>query len=153
MYGDDKKILKNKLLIELELDTGVQLTGHVFVGQQQRLSDLMNDEREYLPFEHMDGAITIFLKRMMRSVKPITRAQAQGAPTENPYAILGVAENASDAAVREAYHRRVQETHPDRLASMGLAPEFVRFAHDRMTRINDAYNRIKAQRRATRETV
>jgi DnaJ-domain-containing protein 1 len=112
----------------------------------------MNDERGFLPFEAMDGAITIFLKTMMRSIKPINRAQA--AATENPYTILGVAENANDAAVREAYHRRVQETHPDRLASMGLAPEFVRFAHDRMTRINDAYNRIKAQRRAAaRETV
>jgi DnaJ-domain-containing protein 1 len=152
MYGDEKKIPKNKLLVELQLDTGVQLTGYVFVGQQQRLSDLMNDERGFLPFEAMDGAITIFLNTMMRSIKPINRARA--AATENPYTILGVAENANDAAVREAYHRRVQETHPDRLASMGLAPEFVRFAHDRMTRINDAYNRIKAQRRAAaRETV
>jgi DnaJ-domain-containing protein 1 len=152
MYGDEKKIPKNKLLVELQLDTGVQLTGYVFVGQQQRLSDLMNDERGFLPFEAMDGAITIFLKTMMRSVKPINRSQA--AASENPYTILGIAENASDAAVREAYHRRVQETHPDRLASMGLAPEFVRFAHDRMTRVNDAYNRIKTQRRAAaRETV
>jgi hypothetical protein len=146
MYGEQKKIHKNKLLVELELDSGSVLTGHVFVGQQQRLSDLMNDEREFLPFEALDGSITIFTKWMARRITPLDKPVSAANETD-PYRILGVTAGASDAELRDAYHRKVQESHPDRLAGMGLSPAIVKYAHECMARINEAYNRVRNLRR------
>ena len=145
--GNDKMVFKKKLLVELELDTGTIMNGYLFLGQTQRLSDLMNDERTYLPFEDMDGGITIFTKGMARRVKPIEKAQTAAADTADPYSVLGVARDAPDAQVREAYHQKVQETHPDKLSNLGLSPDLVKFAHERMARINEAYNKIRMARR------
>lgn len=142
VYGDSKKIYKNKLLVEVEFDSGVVWTGYLFVGQQQRLSDLMNDERIFLPFEMLDGAIEIFVKARSRRVKPIARVNA-ASDSENPFHVFGLSDTASEATLRETYHRKVQEMHPDKLASLGLSEELVRFAHERMARLNEAYSRAR----------
>jgi len=142
LYGDSKKIYKNKLLVEIEFDSGTQWTGYLFVGQQQRLSDLLNDERVYLPFELLDGSIEIFVKARTRRVKPIARVNA-AADSENPFHVLGLADSVGEAPLREAYHRKVQELHPDKLASLGLSEELIRFAHERMARLNEAYSRAR----------
>ena len=145
--GNEKFVFKKKLLVELELDTGTLMNGYLFLGQTQRLSDLMNDDRTYLPFEDMDGGITIFTKGMARRVKPVEKAQTAAAgDSADPYALLGVAKDATEVQLREAYHRKVQETHPDKLSNLGLSPELVKYAHERMSRINDAYDRICQQR-------
>jgi len=146
--GNEKMVFKKKLLVELELDSGTIMNGYLFVGQTQRLSDLMNDDRTFLPFEDMDGAITIFTKAMARRVKPVekTRAAATG-DSADPFAMLGVPQNATEVQLREAYHRKVQETHPDKLSNLGLSPDLIKFAHERMARINEAYNKIRTARR------
>jgi len=145
--GNEKMVFKKKLLVELELDSGTIMNGYLFLGQTQRLSDLMNDDRTYLPFEDMDGGITIFTKGMARRVKPVEKAQTAAADTTDPYSVLGVARDAPDLQVREAYHQKVQETHPDKLSNLGLSPDLVKFAHERMARINEAYNKIRMARR------
>ena len=146
--GNEKFVFKKKLLVELELDTGTIMNGYLFLGQTQRLSDLMNDDRTYLPFEDMDGAITIFTKGMTRRVKPVEKAAAATAGDGvDPYVMLGVPKDATEVQLREAYHRKVQETHPDKLSNLGLSPDLVKFAHERMSRINEAYNKIRLARR------
>ncbi len=146
--GNEKMVFKKKLLVELELDSGAIMNGYLFVGQTQRLSDLMNDDRTFLPFEDMDGAITIFTKAMARRVKPVEKAQTAAAGDgSDPYVILGVPQNATEVQLREAYHRKVQETHPDKLSNLGLSPDLIKFAHERMSRINEAYNKIRMARR------
>ena len=147
MYGgNDKMVFKNKLLVELELDSGRVLIGYMFVGQQQRLSDLMNDDRHFLPFENLDSSIYIFHKTAARAVRPVEKKNSANVDADNPFQVLGVADDASDVEIREAYHRCVQENHPDRLQSMSLPAEFIRLAHERMTSINDAYAKIKRMR-------
>ncbi len=148
-YGSNEKmVFKKKLLVELELDSGAIMNGYLFVGQTQRLSDLMNDDRTFLPFEDMDGAITIFTKAMARRVKPVEKAKTAAAGDgADPYVMLGVPQNATDVQLREAYHRKVQETHPDKLSNLGLSAELIKFAHERMARINEAYNKIRMVRR------
>ena len=145
--GNEKMVFKKKLLVELELDSGAIMNGYLFVGQTQRLSDLMNDDRTFLPFEGMDGAITIFTKALARRVKPMEKAQAAAGDGADPYAVLGIARDAGEVQVREAYHRKVQETHPDKLANLGLSPDIIKYAHDRMARINEAYNKIRMAHR------
>jgi DnaJ like chaperone protein len=73
------------------------------------------------------------------------RALHIGAETgrgEDPYAILGVAPDASADFVRAAYHRLVRETHPDLAIAQALPPECIALATARLARINAAYDRI-----------
>jgi DnaJ like chaperone protein len=70
-------------------------------------------------------------------------------PTRNtqgpdPYAILGIARDADDRAVKRAYRKLISEHHPDRLGDL---PEDMRKrAESRASEINAAYDRIKEQR-------
>lgn len=66
-------------------------------------------------------------------------------PREDPYAVLGLTEDATDAEVDLAYRRLIAQYHPDRVAS---AAEDVRHqAELRARAINQAYDRIRALRR------
>jgi DnaJ like chaperone protein len=62
--------------------------------------------------------------------------------TEDPYTILGVEPDAALAAIRDAYHRLVRESHPDLVIAQGLPPECIALATARIARINAAYDRI-----------
>ena len=140
------RLQKEKMSVEMEIDGGARLMGHMFVAQNQRIPDLLNDDRDFLPFENLDSSIFIFHKSAARGVKPVEKKNTANVEADNPYGVLGVADDASDVEIREAYHRCVQENHPDRLQSMSLPAEFVRLAHERMTSINDAYAKIKRMR-------
>ncbi|WP_029060918.1 DnaJ family molecular chaperone [Labrenzia sp. DG1229] len=64
----------------------------------------------------------------------------------NPYEVLGLGPEASDADLKSHYRREVQETHPDRLIARGVPEEFVRIANDRLAALNDAWAKIRAER-------
>ena len=62
-----------------------------------------------------------------------------------PYRVFGLADDASDAEIEQAYRRLISQYHPDRLA--GAAPELQQRAEARAREINAAYDRIKELRR------
>ena len=64
------------------------------------------------------------------------RRRQPAAPADDPYAVLGVAADASDAAIEQAYRRLISRHHPDRLGLPARAGE-----------INRAYDRIKTLRK------
>jgi DnaJ-domain-containing protein 1 len=142
MYESVGKLQKTKLQVEMELDDGAVLRGSVFVSQRQRLPDLMNDDRQFLPFETTDGLITIVRKQVVRRITPLNQMPAEPLSTD-PAEILGVATDATYEEVREAYLRKVQEYHPDRLSAAGMPKDFIQMANERTARINDAFDRIK----------
>jgi len=65
----------------------------------------------------------------------------------DPYAILGVTEEASADAVRAAYHRAVRDNHPDQMQARGVPPEMLHLATDRMAAINAAWKLIREARK------
>ncbi|MHC4380652.1 MAG: TerB family tellurite resistance protein [Planctomycetota bacterium] len=75
-----------------------------------------------------------------------TFAAATGKSTTSAYEVLGVAPEASDSEVRTAHRKLVREYHPDTLQSKGLPEEFMDFAKEKMTAINDAWARVKTER-------
>ena len=151
MHDSDTKLQKIKLAVEMEIDGGQRMLGSVFVSQQQRLPDLLNDDRAFLLFETSEGLIKIIRKSTIRSVTPSSQITLPMG-TNDPYEILGVAPSIPDEDLKAVYHRKVQETHPDRLASMGLPPEFAQIANDKVARLNDAYDRIRQQRSTRTQT-
>jgi DnaJ like chaperone protein len=77
------------------------------------------------------------------------RAGASAPPAAvgpDPYGVLGLARDSTDADVRQAWRRLMRENHPDSLAARGVPQEFVKRATDKVAGINAAWDRIKRER-------
>jgi len=65
----------------------------------------------------------------------------------NPYySVLGCDPGDSNEEIKKQYRKRVSEFHPDKIASKGLPEEFTQFAEDKFREIQEAYEKIKAER-------
>ena len=71
---------------------------------------------------------------------------APGARLASAYAVLGVAQSASDDAVKKAYRRQMSENHPDKLVARGLPESMQDLAKEKTQRIREAYEVICAAR-------
>lgn len=79
--------------------------------------------------------------------------QAQFAQTESiedqvraAYKLLGASENASDAELKKAYRRQMNQHHPDKLVAKGLPDEMMDIATRKAQEIKAAYELIKSSR-------
>jgi DnaJ like chaperone protein len=69
----------------------------------------------------------------------------------SPYEILGVRPDISDADLKARHRALVREHHPDKLAAVGVPPEFRCAADRRLAAINAAYDAILKGRAAAQE--
>ena len=53
---------KQRILVEVQLSTGISLFGYMYAGRGTRISDVLNDQRAFLPFEAVDGKTTLRTK-------------------------------------------------------------------------------------------
>ncbi len=148
MYESENKITKWKIEVQVELDNGARLLGFLFIKQMQRLSDLLNDQRSFLPMQTGDGLIVQIAKSTIAKVVQLDQ-KAEAAAIADPYDILGVSPRVSDEKLKESYHALCTAYHPDKLLSVGVADEFIDLANSRITRIIDAYRRVQIMRRGT----
>lgn len=88
-------------------------------------------------------------------ISPLTfrrlKATHLGAPSDDPYRILGVAPDAADEDVRKAWRTLLSESHPDRAAARGLPQEFIEVAEAKSAAINAAFDAVMRERRAHAE--
>ncbi len=103
----------------------------------------------------VNGRETDFLVRVHRAFRLPADAwdRARGAaprfrsePTDDAYAVLGVARTATNDEVRAAWKALVRANHPDSLAARGVPAEFIASATDKVAGINAAWDRIKRER-------
>ncbi|MFN3515114.1 MAG: TerB family tellurite resistance protein [Phenylobacterium sp.] len=76
------------------------------------------------------------------------KATHLGVAQDDPYAVLGVAHDASDEAVRAAWKAALSEAHPDRARARGLPSEFIEVAEAKAAAINAAFDAVMRERRA-----
>ena len=150
MFESDKKLAKINVEIEVHLDDGSLFLGMVSVRQDQRVSELMNDERQFLPIQMPEGNVVILRKTAIFKVVPLDQ-HIEHDKILDPYDILGVPRGVSDEELTRFYHNVVKENHPDKVQSAGLSPQYLDMATSRMIRINDAYERIVSMRQAKPE--
>ncbi len=65
---------------------------------------------------------------------------------DDPYLVLGLDAQASEAELKSRYRALVAENHPDRAIAHGLPPEAVAIATRRLAAINAAWDRISRER-------
>ncbi|MBI2255003.1 MAG: DnaJ domain-containing protein [Proteobacteria bacterium] len=137
------KKTRHKVMMHVELDDGIERLMALFVAPGTRVSDTLNDNRMFLPFEAADGSVEIIRKEAIRRVIPMESATQV---IRSPYDILGVPDTASDAEVKAAYHKAMMAIHPDNIAAKDLPPDFVSLANRMTAQANDAYAKIKKMR-------
>ncbi len=76
------------------------------------------------------------------------RATHLGQAKDDPYVILGVAHDADDSVVRNAWKQALSAAHPDRAMARGLPPQFIEVAEAKASAINAAFDAIQRERRA-----
>ncbi|WP_369048389.1 TerB family tellurite resistance protein [Tenacibaculum sp. UWU-22] len=65
--------------------------------------------------------------------------------TDNAYKILEITKTVSNDEVKKAYRKMAKKHHPDRL--QGLGKEYIKEAEKKFQKIQEAYEKIKAERR------
>jgi DnaJ like chaperone protein len=70
-----------------------------------------------------------------------------GAPADDPYVVLGVKPDASEADIRAAWRRALSAAHPDRVLARGLPPEYLEVAEAKAAAINAAFDQVMRERR------
>ena len=135
---------KARLMVRLCLTDGAEVEAEIWCAQGERLADVLNDARAFLPIGQGDD-----VRCIAKSV--IATAETLGsAPREarDPYEVLRIEPSASDAEVRSAWMTRMKASHPDRLASLGLDESVVYAARQACQRINAAHDEVMRTRRA-----
>jgi DnaJ like chaperone protein len=105
-----------------------------------------------------DGAVTgdelAYLARVgeLFGLSPLVfrrlKATHLGADDDDPYVILGVRHDASDAELRAAWRSQLAEAHPDRARARGLPSEFIEVAEAKAAAINAAFDAVSRERKA-----
>ena len=105
-----------------------------------------------------DGIVTFeeqqFLERVagLFGMSPLTwrrvLAEQIGAPADDPYVILSVRPDASDAEVNAAWKAALLSAHPDRAAVLGLTQAETGAAEARAAAINAAHDQVMRERNA-----
>jgi hypothetical protein len=141
MAGNSRVVQKNPIFVEVSLSGGSVMSGKLFTPPSGRVIDTLNDDRNFVPFEAMDGTTYALAKTSIQSVK-LPAMAAQVYRGSDPYMILGISHAATADQAKEAYHKLCFVNHPDRVRGLGLGGDFVELATQNMMRINAAYSHI-----------
>jgi DnaJ-domain-containing protein 1 len=141
MQTNTRTVQKTAILVEISLADGSVILGKIFVPNQGRLTDVLNDDRNFLPVESSDGTTIAIAKTAIKQVSlPVAEAAAYRGI--NPYLVLGVREGISQEELKKVYHQLCLVNHPDRIKGFGLGEEYLELATRNMARINSAYAQI-----------
>ena len=85
----DKHQKTEKIEVELLLSDGATFRVSLFVRDMERVNDLLNDPRSFLPFEDLGEQVRLVNKTMIVTVIPhdeqnVARLQEQAAPDVAP---------------------------------------------------------------------
>ncbi len=67
-----------KTEVELTMTNGKVLYGEMFLHDEQRALDILNGEKQFVPFEGMDGALSVINKAAIAKITQYSDADADG---------------------------------------------------------------------------
>ncbi len=86
--ADDVRSKIIKVEVNLILNDGTSSTGNMFCNSKQRLVDILNDGRMFLPFEDSEGVVRLLNKSAITSISPVEQSIQRPEPI--PRAIDGL---------------------------------------------------------------
>ncbi len=129
--------------------------GYVFLAYDQRVSDLLNDERGFLPLATEAGEVKVFSKRAIMEIELLeddsgerrrrTEDQVEDVVqvmSGNAYDILGAHQDADDAQVRAAYLGRIASVDVEQIRRVSDNEDLARAAEQLAKRYSAAYDAI-----------
>lgn len=140
------------VLVRLAGDAPFDAT--IFVVNGERLTDLLNDPRAFIPIRKEDGTVMAAAKSKIISIEETLPEQPKPESVRpagkgfDPYEMLNVKPGASVDEIRAAYKARIKTVHPDIIASMGLDEELAKAALLMSQKVNYAYRKIMKEREA-----
>jgi DnaJ-domain-containing protein 1 len=138
-----QRLPRERLEAQVQLVDGTELIMTFFTAPHQRLSDLLNEPRPFLPVEHSDGRMIMLAKSAIRWASPLQQPHAISA---SPFGVLGLSESATDDEVRSRYQNLLAEYDATRVRALNLNAAYVEFANTQRARLTDALHRIGQQR-------
>jgi ribosomal protein S15P/S13E len=107
-----EQLSKDKLLVELEKTSGKVVYGYLYTVRNSRPQDTFNDNRDFLPFQYLDGHDALIAKSTVAEVFGIVNVSAMAA-AHGPYAAFGVSRDDSMEAIEAVYRNYILRCHPD----------------------------------------
>ena len=161
---------KNQAKVLVRLTGQEEFPGVVFLSVGDRLIDLLNDDRAFIPIKRNAGGMIIIAKSQIASIieedgeedhpddeeaapeeqdasydehEPVPPRQSK---TIDPYTILRVNADATIEEIRSAYKARMKSVHPDSIAALGLDEDLANAALLATQKVNYAYKKIMKER-------
>lgn len=165
-YGSKQEYQRHRSEISIQLrlaGADKSFIATVFAAPGERPSDILNDNRAFIPVRLGNGETMIIAKTQIASIVEARAGKSKfqgedfgktsaddGAPDSisSAYAALRIAPTASLEEIRAAYKSRIKAVHPDTLTSLGLDEDIARAAVDATQKVNAAYRRILKERGA-----
>ena len=137
-----KHVEKQRILVIMELNTGESLFGFIHATHSERVSDVLNDPRLFLPFEEVDGERMIHAKTSITRVYEIcnfTRHMTH----PDPYVVLNVSRADTWETIQRAYRQQMMLCHPDRYARRNPPQAALEVLEQISRRLNDMLDQIR----------
>jgi preprotein translocase subunit Sec63 len=142
---------KQRVAVTLTLHSGDVLNGHVFLGQAQKLRDLLNNPDQFIEFEKRDNTLSLIAKRAIAMISAIDlpridqlSRRTQVTTGFDPYHMLGVDRGANRGEIRAAYLAKARLYHPDKLAAKDVPKEVGDYMNAMFIRIQKAYDELES---------
>ena len=131
------------------------IEGYIFIAYNQRVTDLLNDDRGFIPVETGSGDVRVISKRAIMEIEILGGETAEnGADKDvvvltggNAYDLLGVSPDADDAVVRAVYLDKMKSVNVDLIADTTANSDLVHAAKVIRERYSAAYDAISHTRK------
>ena len=127
MFDEDKPhvVKKNQLDVTIQLTTGETFMGSVYLRKNERVIDLMNDERSFIPMAIDDDIIKVINKSAIAEISMTVEfdddAPEFNVPDASNYqltlkqalAIYGIKSGYTREELRDRHKKLISRLHPD----------------------------------------
>ncbi len=149
----------NQVDVELTLAGQEPFESSVYLLVGGRISDLLNDNRAFIPVQGPDGGVMVVAKSQIVSIMERDMGFDPEAEEEDhdkasaakkkfdPYKVLRVDPTAPFDEIRAAYKKRMKAVHPDSIAALDLDEDLARAAVLATQKLNYAYKMVVSERR------
>jgi len=148
----------NQVDIELTLAGQEPFESAVYLMVGARVTDLLNDDRSFIPVQGPEGGVMVVAKSQIISIierdagfDPDAEEEETASTAKksfDPYKALRIDPAAPFDEIRNAYKKRMKAVHPDSIAALDLDEDLARAAVLATQKVNYAYKMIIKQRRA-----